>query len=109
MSLLPNQIIPQTMPFGTVNDDGTVTIEHDWWLLIYALCEQILANGSGASTLSLAELALLQPKETDVSRQIANIQTMLALIPNTAGRIAALERQVADLTQQVAMAARVWN
>lgn len=35
MSLLPNQILPQTVPIGTVNEDKTVTMEHDWWLFFY--------------------------------------------------------------------------
>jgi hypothetical protein len=109
MSLLPNQIIPQDVAFGKVNQDGSVTIAHDWWLLLYAICEQVLANGSGANTLSLTELSLLRPKGLDTDRQISNLQEQLQMIPNTAGRCATLERQVADLQRQVALASRVWN
>lgn len=92
------------MPLGTVRPDGTVIIEHDWWLLLYAICQQVLANGSGAATLVLAELALLRTGGTDYDRKIADLRTQLQAIPNTAGRIADLERQVADLQKQVPMA-----
>ena len=36
-SLLPNTILPETVPIGQVNQDGTVTINHQWWLFLYNL------------------------------------------------------------------------
>jgi len=35
MSLLPSQILPQTVPIGHVDDRGKVIIDKQWWLLIY--------------------------------------------------------------------------
>lgn len=44
-SLLPSRILPETAAIGTVNEDGSVTISHDWWLLIYNLCRNALNLG----------------------------------------------------------------
>lgn len=35
MSLLPMEILPEMVSLGTVNKDGTVTINHNWWLFLY--------------------------------------------------------------------------
>jgi hypothetical protein len=97
MSLLPGTIIPALEPIGRVNDDGTVTIEKNWWLFLYNIAEQVLLNGSGVTTLVMAEIGLTKPPGTDYDRKIADLQAQLASLPNPQGRIAALERQVADL------------
>jgi hypothetical protein len=55
MSLLPQQILPQDTPFGRASPDGMVKIDHDWWLLLYNLCQQVLGT-SGAIPISDAEL-----------------------------------------------------
>lgn len=47
MSLLPGQILPATEPLGRVTPDGMVTIEKNWWLLLYNVCLQILGTGNG--------------------------------------------------------------
>jgi len=56
MSLLPGQILPPSTSLGKVNEDGTVTIEHNWWLLLYNLCLQVLGNGSGLPADALIDL-----------------------------------------------------
>lgn len=56
MSLLPGQIIPQTIPLGRVNRDGTVTIDKDWWLLLYHLVLNSLGTGSGLPADALQDL-----------------------------------------------------
>ncbi len=56
MSLLPSQILPQTDRLGTVDDKGNVTIDKNWWLLLYNISQQVLANGQGLSAASLIEL-----------------------------------------------------
>ena len=101
MSLLPNQIIPQTMPWGTANQDGTVTVAHDWWLFLYNLAEQVLSNGSGATTAELAQGAFFRASGTDYEHQIAALGMLTAALPNPAGRIATLERELADLQSLV--------
>ena len=106
MSLLPNQILPQTVPLGRVEAKGDgseiIVIDKDWWLFLYNISEQVLANGSGATIVEISNSALFKAKGTDYSRQIADLQTMLETLPNPAGRIATLERQVADLQQLLA-------
>lgn len=97
MSLLPGQIIPQDVPIGRSNEDGTVTVDQNWWLFFYNLAQQVLANGQGATLLEIVTSSLSPPKGTDLDRQISDLQTLIASIPNTAGRIASLERKVADL------------
>lgn len=58
MALLPNTILPPNTPFGTVDNNGKVIIEHNWWLLIYNLCLQILGTGtSGLPSDALQDLS----------------------------------------------------
>ena len=57
MSVLPNQILPQTIPFGKVQPDGRVLIEHDWWLLIYNICLNSIGSQIGLPASALTELA----------------------------------------------------
>lgn len=58
MSLLPGQILPPTASLGTVNEDGTVTIEQNWWLLLYNLALQVLGTSSaGLPADALIDLA----------------------------------------------------
>src|SRR6185437_9024313 len=56
MSLLPQQILPPGTPIGTVNADGTVTIDKNWWLLLYNLWINTLGNG-GIPSDALIDLA----------------------------------------------------
>ena len=56
MSLLPSQILPPTARLGTVDQDGNVTIDKNWWYLIYNLCQQVLANGQGLNAAAVIAL-----------------------------------------------------
>jgi len=56
MSLLPGQILPPSTSLGQVNDNGSVTINHDWWLLLYNLSLQVLGNGTGLPADALIDL-----------------------------------------------------
>jgi len=56
MSLLPGQMLPQSQPIGRVNGDGTVTVDKNWFLLIYNLVQQVLSNGQGLPASALIEL-----------------------------------------------------
>jgi hypothetical protein len=53
MSLLPQNILPPSQPIGTVNEDGTVLIEQNWWLLLFNLCNQVLPTVSGGTSTTL--------------------------------------------------------
>lgn len=63
MSLLPGQILPQSEPIGTVNENGSVTMGTNWYLLIY----NIVLNSIGATgSLPDEALELLQSSDDDV-------------------------------------------
>jgi len=50
-SLLPNQILPQDVPFARVGADGTILVEHQWWLFFYNIARMVL-NGPNAALLA---------------------------------------------------------
>jgi|SRR6185503_13943966 len=82
MSLLPGQILPPTEPFGKVNADGTVTIDKNWWLLLYNLCLQTLSTGNGIPAAAILDI---ESTDVDVSntdaaalRSPVNVATLLA-------------------------------
>lgn len=100
MSLLPGQILPQSAILGRVNADGTVTIEQNWWLLLFNLCLQTLGTGAGLPADALIDLesvdidavgtdsaALRQPLSNalllaqqldDLSADVANLQKQVS-------------------------------
>ncbi len=49
MALLPEQIIPETEPLGIVSGKD-VRITHNWYLLLYNICLQVLGAGPSGST-----------------------------------------------------------
>ena len=67
MSLLPGQILPQSVPLGTANPDGTVTVDKNWWLLFYNLCQNTLSTGTGSAAVSDMEQILLNEIDARVS------------------------------------------
>lgn len=79
MSLLPGQILPPDTPIGKTDDQGNVTINHDWWLLLYNLCLQILGNGSGLPADALIDLESADTDAIDADaialrRPVANLE-----------------------------------
>lgn len=61
MSLLPGTMLPQSDPFGIVKDAsdqeiGKVTIDKNWWLLIYNLVKNTLGTGQGLPADALIDL-----------------------------------------------------
>ena len=97
MSILPQQIIPQDVPFGSVRPDGKVEIEHDWWLLLYNLCQQVLgtlASGTPVSDAELLNAADSDAADTDATvlrRKIDN-SLILAQDSDPGPDIAALQK-----------------
>jgi len=82
MSLLPGQIIPFDIPIGTVNADGTVTINKNWWLFFY----NVALNSIGPSgSITDEGLEILQSSDDDaftvdaavLTRQLANLTAQL--------------------------------
>lgn len=80
MSLLPGQILPPDIPIGQADlNTGAVVVNHDWWLLLYNLCNQVLGPGLPASALQAIEATDLDVVTTDlpsIIRQIANLQQL---------------------------------
>lgn len=62
MSLLPQQIIPQTTPLGRVQQDGSILIDHNWWLLLYNICQSL-----GIGQLDPAALVALESADSDAA------------------------------------------
>lgn len=105
MSLLPGQILPQTVPFGTASKDGTVIITKDWWLLLYHLVLNSLGTGQGlpadalldlegadtdavdadaiALRSPLSALAVLMPTEPDPAPSLSDVRNALILAQDT--------------------------
>lgn len=82
MSLLPGRILPADTPIGTVNADGTVTINHDYWLLLYNLCLQVLGTTGTLpvdSQALLTETADATDDGNDLRPQLADLERLSTL------------------------------
>ena len=87
MALLPMQILPETLPIGTVQPDGKVQIDHNWWLLWYNLCAQVLGGTQGLPASALTELASSDSDAMDTDavvlrRAIANLDVSGEILPD---------------------------
>jgi len=56
MSLLPGEMIPQSVPLGKVNADGSVTISTNYWLLLYNIALNSIGTAGAITDASLEEL-----------------------------------------------------
>ncbi len=45
MSLLPETIPPESLPFGKVLPDGRMIIDHNWYLFLYSLSNHTIGKG----------------------------------------------------------------
>lgn len=95
--LLPQQIPPQSTPFGTTDQSGGIYVSLDWYLFMYNLALQVLGNGSSqgnpTSTFDLSDAVDLDAAGTDVPqayRQISNIEQLLEIEPSVPGNQSAL-------------------
>lgn len=80
MSLLPGQILPADTPIGQADEDGRVTINHDYWLFFYNLALQVLGtSNTGLPSSALQELASLDADASDTDaivlrRPLSNLE-----------------------------------
>ena len=86
MSLLPGQILPESVPFGRVDSRGQVFVDHNWYLLLYNLALQVLAgSGAGAglptSQADLIDMTDLDAAGTDVSSLAQAVSNLAQLMP----------------------------
>lgn len=70
MSLLPGTMLPQSDPFGKVKDDsgheiGSVTIDKNWWLLLYNVVQNTLSTGQALTPIDALSLAGTQDDSLD--------------------------------------------
>lgn len=89
MSLLPQQILPPTVPWGHADENGIVTIDKNQWLFLYSLYRNSLAIGITPDASQALEGLDFDTAEADsaVLRQpISNlaIQQGDALVPTSA-------------------------
>ena len=78
MSLLPGQILPQTIPFGTVDKAGNLTIDQNWYLFLYNLSIHVLSGAesvsiSGSDMINMVDLDATGSNIADFRQQLANI------------------------------------
>ena len=73
MSLLPSQILPPTARLGTVDQDGNVTIDKNWWYLIYNLCQEVLANGQGLNAAAVIALDEIDSDAADADASVLGL------------------------------------
>lgn len=99
MSLLPGRIIPQDVPLGNVNEDGTVTIDKDWWLLLYNLCAQIL--GTTGTILPIDDQTILTEMDdavadgNDIRPLVADLERVVLTLDEP--QITSMAADVAEL------------
>lgn len=77
MSLLPGQILPQSVPLGIVDKNGQLLIDQNWYLFFYNMALQILSRQGAfpSSQADLLDMVDLDAASTDLpqaSRQLAN-------------------------------------
>ncbi len=85
MSLLPGQILPESVPFGQVDAKGKLFVDHNWYLFLYNLAIQAL-SGQSSGTFPTSQADLIDMVDLDaqgadtppIDRAIANL---LALQP----------------------------
>lgn len=106
MSLLPEQIIPENVPLGRVIEDQVI-IDHNWWLLIYNLCAQVLgtaqAGGLPADALQDLESADLDAIDSDSIALRLPIASLANLIPTEGDPVPSIQdvRNALILAQDV--------
>jgi hypothetical protein len=80
VSLLPGQILPYDIPIGQADEDGKVTIDHDWWLFFYNIGLSVLGiNGGGLPSSAIQELASADADAADADaivlrRALSNLE-----------------------------------
>lgn len=89
MSLLPEQILPETASLGRADSQGSVLIDHNWYLFLYNLALQVLGSGTAQSfpASAVIELASAESDAADtdavVLRQpVVDLERQLGDIPD---------------------------
>lgn len=69
-SLLPNQIPPQTAPFGHQDQNGLLYVDINWYLFLYNLGLQVLTSGGSTPTsqADLIDMADLDAAQSDIQQ-----------------------------------------
>lgn len=101
MSLLPGQILPQSAIFGRTNEEGEVTIEQNWWLLLYNLALNTLGNGSGLPADALIDLESIDidavgTDSAALRQPLSNALLLAQHLDDLAADVAKLRKDVAN-------------
>ncbi len=104
MSLLPGQILPQSVPFGRADTKGQLYIDHNWYLFLYNLSLQVL-SGMGSvptSQADLIDMVDLDAEGADLPqayRKIVNLQALNDALDETGSDVARLNLSITNITQ----------
>lgn len=84
MSLLPGQILPQSQSLGKADKDGSVTIDKNWWLLLYNIVQNSIGTGGSVpdSSLEIVEDVAIDASATDALQ--AHRESINALLESDA-------------------------
>jgi hypothetical protein len=82
---LPGRILPQSESWGTVNADGTVTIDKNWWLFLYNISMQVLGVTTGVPSVPATDLLSSDVDaaaiNASVARKLAEALAVLGVDP----------------------------
>ena len=85
MSLLPGQLLPQSVPFGKVAENGLFYVDQNWYLFFYNIALKTLATqNSGQLPTSegdLVDMVDLDALGCDLPALLRHIQNIDALLP----------------------------
>lgn len=79
MSLLPGQILSPQQPIGTLASNGKeVTLDHNWYLLFWNICQQVLGVNGGLTpdaliALSTADSDAIDADATSLRLPLSNL------------------------------------
>lgn len=108
-SVLPQQILPQTAPLGSVQIEGQdipVIIDVNWYLLLYNLCQQALSTPSApipitpADVITYGDIDVFSIDPLSTQSAVTNLQaldTQMSMALTT--DIASLPRQIVNVQE----------
>ena len=86
MAILPNQIIPEAVPFIDKDENGNLRNNHNWWLWCYNISQQVLGNSGSTSAAFAAQLNADLDADVDATDSLYLVK-----------RVENLEKQAQDL------------
>jgi hypothetical protein len=82
-SILPNQIVPEVIPFVDQDERGNLRNNHNWWLWAYNISQQVLGNTGSTAAAFAAQLNADLDADVDQADSLSLVK-----------RVESLEKQV---------------